>query len=125
MILKKILRSRINQWLWKWLHPDIGVGLAAGVSRRSRAYTSDKNYGNEKNGLTDFAQAKIMNEDVDFVIMGHLHQPMRHEFLKKDGSLGVYMNLGDWLGHDTFGMFDGYTLTLASVHDFLKKVGEH
>lgn len=120
LILKKILRNKINQWLWKWLHPDIGVGLAAYISRKSRAYTSDKSYGYEKNGLTDFAEQIIARDNIDYVVMGHLHQPMQCTFAQASGQMGVYMNIGDWLGHDTVAQFDGTSLVLCRVENVIQ-----
>ena len=94
-ILKKILRNRLNIWLYSWLHPDIGIPLARSSSRKSRHHTSSKTFGEDDN-MVRYAQEKI-NEGYDFVIMGHRHQPVRKEL----GS-GIYINLGDWITHNTY-----------------------
>ena len=113
LILRSVLRNPFALWAWKWLHPDIGVGLAASASSRSRAYTSEKQYGNELNGLEAFAETKIQS-GCDFVLMGHLHQAVERRFDR-----GVYINTGDWLTERTFARFDGTTLELCKVDDFL------
>jgi UDP-2,3-diacylglucosamine hydrolase len=45
LILKKILRSPISKTLFRWIHPDIGIGIASWASRGSRMHTDAKEYG--------------------------------------------------------------------------------
>lgn len=99
-ILKMILRNRFFQFLYSCIHPDFGVFLASLVSRKSRKYTSKKNYG-EIDGLFNAAKLKI-DEGADFVVFGHLHKRM--EIPHKNG---VYYNLGSWLDFPCFAKFDG------------------
>ena len=35
-LMKKVFSNHFNQWLFRWLHPDIGSGLALYFSRKSR-----------------------------------------------------------------------------------------
>jgi UDP-2,3-diacylglucosamine hydrolase len=99
-ILKKVLRNRLSIWLYSWLHPDFGVKLARFSSKKSRDYTSQKHYG-EGNGMKRFAHQKI-GEGYQYVIMGHNHKPA----LERVGN-GHYVNLGDWISHYTYGVYDG------------------
>ena len=101
LILKKILRARISNILFRAVHPDLGIGLAMWASQRSRDYTSQKNYGakgldaeqpGESDGLYAFAQKKIAQEGFQLVVMGHSHVPRCVEL---EG--GTYINLGAWL----------------------------
>jgi UDP-2,3-diacylglucosamine hydrolase len=91
LVLRSILRNRGIQWLYRTLHPNIGIGLAARTSKGSRDYTGAKDYG-PHDGLRDFAHAKI-REGYRYVIMGHRHRVAEERF--EDG---FYINLGDWLG---------------------------
>ncbi len=94
-ILKKVLRNPLSVWLYTWVHPDIGVSLARSSSKKSRHYTSQKEYG-EEDGMQTFARKKI-EEGYDIVIMGHRHRP-----LLKELGRGTYINLGDWITHFTY-----------------------
>ncbi|MBI1808056.1 MAG: UDP-2,3-diacylglucosamine diphosphatase [Ignavibacteria bacterium] len=94
-MLKKVLRNRLSIWLYSWLHPDIGIALARSSSKKSRDYTSTKDYG-EGDGMLHFASQKI-DEGYDIVIMGHRHEPACREIGR-----GVYINLGDWISHNTY-----------------------
>ncbi len=94
-ILKKILRNRVNIWLYKLLPPDFGIPLAKKVASFSR----DKTRSRDKEFLRDyeeFAREKI-NQGHDAVIIGHTHQPHFEEIDK-----GIYINLGDWFEHFTY-----------------------
>ena len=94
-LLKKILHNPLCIWLYLWIHPDIGIWLASTSSRKSRNYTSSKNYGND-DGMKRFAEAKIA-EGFDYVMMGHRHQPTSAALGK-----GMYINLGDWITYFTY-----------------------
>ncbi|MBL7999005.1 MAG: UDP-2,3-diacylglucosamine diphosphatase [Candidatus Kapabacteria bacterium] len=117
LILRSILRNRICIKLYQWLHPDIGIRLASGTSHKSRAYTDTKEYG-KPDGLADFAEKKITHDMFDYVIMGHQHKPTVREY-GSGTHTGIYMNLGDWIQHRTFARFDGTTLELLNVDEFL------
>ncbi len=97
-ILKKIMRNKMLQNVYSWLHPDIGVTIASSTSKSSRDYTSTKNYG-EEDGLFDAAKEKI-DEGFDFVLFGHLHKRCFINYKN-----GTYINLGSWLGEPCYGVF--------------------
>lgn len=95
-ILRKILRNKINIWLYRLIPPDLGIPFAKKVASYSRSQTKvrDKKFLEE---YRDFARNKIM-EGYDAVIMGHTHHPC---FEKLDN--GIYLNLGDFFEHFTYG----------------------
>ncbi len=97
-ILKKILRNKGFQWLYSLLHPDLGIAIASGTSKKSRDYTTNKHYG-EIDGLFEAAKVKI-DEGYDYVVMGHSH--VRDNKLYKHGK---YLNLGSWLTSPCYGRF--------------------
>jgi UDP-2,3-diacylglucosamine hydrolase len=98
-ILKKILRSKINIWLYRQLPSDFSIPLAKFVSGSSRNYTS----GRETKFLEEyrqFAEEKIKS-GFDIVILGHTHQPL----MEKIGN-GFYVNLGDWFKHYSYAVME-------------------
>ncbi len=98
-ILKVILRNKMIQKFYSWIHPDIGVSIASSTSKSSRDYTSQKDYG-EEDGLFEAAKMKI-DDGYDYVLLGHLH---RRCFLNYKN--GVYINLGSWLDAPCYGKFE-------------------
>jgi UDP-2,3-diacylglucosamine hydrolase len=112
-ILKKILRAGWANRLYRYVHPDFGIKLAATSSKTSRNYTDNKHYG-DSDGLEAFAEMKI-NEGFDYVIMGH-----RHSLVNKKIGNGSYINLGDWINEPHYGAFDGKNFTLENVTNLIK-----
>ncbi|MFM7544441.1 MAG: UDP-2,3-diacylglucosamine diphosphatase [Ignavibacteria bacterium] len=113
LILKRILRNPFSKFLFRLLHPDIGVGIASWASKGSRIHTDAKEFGEQSigDGLRDFAEKKIRESGFDFVIMGHKHKA---EIISFDA--GIYMNLGHWLSFPaTYATFDGHNLELRST----------
>ncbi len=100
MILKSIVRNKKLQSLYSKLHPNVGIGLAKFFSKKSRHYTSEKDYG-ENDYLYQFSKRKI-SEGFDYVVLGHSH---KFSFEKIDS--GFYVNLGSWLIKPAYGVFDG------------------
>lgn len=108
LILRAILRNKFTNKLYRFIHPDIGIGVASGSSKKSRAHTSSKEYG-ENEGMIKFAKKKI-DEGFDYVIMGHRHKKL---VLKHNG--GTYINLGEWIIEPSYGKYDGEKFELISL----------
>jgi len=97
-LIKPVLRNKLSIFAYRWLHPDLGVRLAHRSSQTSRTYTSKKDFGEEE-GMMAHA-TKMIERGIDVVVMGHRHEPA----LTPIGG-GVYVNLGDWISHATYGRF--------------------
>ena len=105
-LLKRILRSRTNQKLFRLIHPDFGIRLAKLVSGTSRKYNTTDNQSRSEEEYFAFAEERFA-EGYDYVIMGHRHNPLVYE---KEGK--KYVNLGDWIYHYSYAVFDGEDLQL-------------
>ncbi|HID40492.1 MAG TPA: UDP-2,3-diacylglucosamine diphosphatase [Calditrichaeota bacterium] len=103
--MKKIFRNKASIWLYRWLHPDLGIPFARFVSGSSRKYTNHINLGDESD-YKEFAE-KQFARGIDYVMMGHKHNPLVYE---KDGH--IYINLGDWMENFSYAEFDGKNLRL-------------
>lgn len=103
-ILKKILRSRVNIFLFSLLHPDLTGWVARWSSRKSRKHVGKRSF--EEHDMVEFAEKRIQ-EGFDYVIMGHNHIPRLRNIGK-----GAYVNLGDWVSENSYAVFDGTTLEL-------------
>jgi len=113
--LKKIFSNRFNQWLFRWLHPDIGARVALYFSRKSRLanITKEEKFENrldiQDEMLYNYSMALLKEGiDVDFFVFGHRHLPTEH-LLNPNSRLII---LGDWLTNFTYAVFDGNELTL-------------
>ncbi len=109
--MKKVFTNRFAQWLFRWLHPDLGVRLAQHLSVNNRIISGEadaKFLGEDKEWLVLYAKRKLEQQHHDHFIFGHRHLPL--EIKLSDTS--TYTNLGDWISYFTYAVFDGNTLTL-------------
>ena len=107
-ILKKFLRNKVNQYLFSLIHPDLGIWMGTYFSKKSRSYTSKKDYG-KTDALYLFAKNKIQ-AGFDFVILGHIHK-----LAMTNIDSGTYINLGDWIKYYSYGSFDGTNFSLKQI----------
>lgn len=91
LVLRSVLRNRFAQWVYRKLHPDLGISLASRTSHGSRDLTGGRDYGS-RDGLREFAEARLA-DGFDIVVMGH-----RHVAEVTPIGTGLYVNLGHWLG---------------------------
>lgn len=106
--LKLFFSSKICQFLFKWIHPDIGMGIANYFSYRSRFATQmpeERYLGNEKEWLYHFSKEYLsIDNNIDYFMFGHRHLPI---YTNIEATSVKYVNLGDWLFFNTFSVFDG------------------
>jgi len=117
--IKKVFSLRFNQWLFRWIHPDIGIRMALFWSRRSR-YANQAKEDIEKMD-TDTVNSRLVvhsnevlktNPGISYFIYGHWHVPLDIRLSDKTRQI----SLGDWLSHFTYAVFDGDELQLLSFH---------
>lgn len=104
--MKKVFTNPFFKWLFKWMHPDIGVAVAKHLSVKNKLISGeeDKEFlGEENEWLAQYAKRKLETQHYDYFIFGHRHFPMEI----KVGENSTYFNLGDWITHFTYGVFDG------------------
>ncbi len=119
--LKKLFRNPIAQWLFGVLPPQMGMGIANFMSRRSRAKTghSEETFlGIENEWLVQYCKKKLEKKHIDYFIMGHRHLAID---LNLDNN-SRYINLGDWLNYFTYAVFDGENVQLRSYKDKEQKI---
>ena len=104
--MKKVFKSRFFQWLFRWVHPDIGVRVGQHLSVKNKLISGDDDHvflGEENEWLAAYAKRKLEQAHFDYFIFGHRHLPMEINV----GQKSTYFNLGDWINHYTYGVFDG------------------
>jgi UDP-2,3-diacylglucosamine hydrolase len=108
--IKKVFRSRINQWFFRWLHPDLGIRLADFFSSRSRAKTGKEEniFFKEKEWLIIYSKEILEKEHFDYFIFGHRHLPVFYNL----NETSSYINLGDMITHNSYAVFSNGKLEL-------------
>lgn len=109
--IKKVFANKLSQWLFARVHPNTGIGLMKFFSRKSRIATgtSDDVYlGDDKEWLMIYCREVLQKEHYDYFIFGHRHMPLD----KQLNGQSRYLNLGEWINHFTYAVFDGQELQL-------------
>jgi UDP-2,3-diacylglucosamine hydrolase len=95
------------------LHPDIGVRLAQYLSVKNKLISGAEDVvylGEDKEWLIQYAKRKLETKHYNYFVFGHRHLPMKHSV----GENSEYVNLGDWIGYFSYGVFDGDTFELKT-----------
>jgi UDP-2,3-diacylglucosamine hydrolase len=113
--IKKVFQSPVNQWLFRQIHPDLGIRIANFWSRQSRyANMIKEDHAQRDKDLINSRLAvhskKILetHPEIDYFIYGHWHYPLEIQLTEK----ARQVSLGDWLTNFTYADFDGSELYL-------------
>ncbi|MCL6460912.1 MAG: UDP-2,3-diacylglucosamine diphosphatase [Flavobacterium micromati] len=104
--MKKVFTNPFFQWLFKWLHPDIGVRIAQYLSVKNKLISGDDDVtflGEDNEWLILYSKRKLETKHYNYLIFGHRHLPMKVTVAEN----AEYVNLGDWITYFTYGVFDG------------------
>ena len=111
--IKKFFNSRLCQWLFARIHPNLGIGIASYWSRKSRISNSkreEKFQGEEGEFLWTYCNEVESQQHYDFYIFGHRHLPLD----LKIGETSRYVNLGEWVHFNTYATYDGKQVALKT-----------
>ena len=109
--MKKVFAHPFSKWLYRWLHPDIGVKLAQYLSTKNKLISGQEDViflGEENEWLAQYAKRKLEQKHYDYFLFGHRHLPMEIQV----GKNSTYINTGDWISHFTYAVFDGENMEL-------------
>jgi UDP-2,3-diacylglucosamine hydrolase len=116
-MLKKVFEFKLFQWMFKWIHPDIGTRLGLYFSQHSRYANIKEEAELAKNGgrtinderLYHFSKDMLASDPtLNFFVYGHQHHPLD----EKIGENCRMIILGDWIHKFTYAVFDGSEMSL-------------
>lgn len=126
--IKKVFASKVCQWLFARIHPNLGIGIAEFWSAKSRKLTEELHFHGEEEWLVIHSREVLKKEHFDFLIFGHRHLPIdmalqtpslkgednSNSTLQGGGKQVVprYINLGEWVNYFSYAVFDGKELLL-------------
>ncbi len=103
--------NRFAQWLFRLIHPDLGIKLAHGWSKKSREDNIDtpkSQFKGEDEWLFKWAKEIIKEKHIDYFVFGHRHKAIIMR-VEKDSKLFF---LGDWIELFSYAVWDGSELTI-------------
>jgi UDP-2,3-diacylglucosamine hydrolase len=114
--LKKFFASKICQWLFARIHPNLGIAIAQYWSRKSRISNlnrEEKFSGEENEFLYTYCKEMEQQTHHDFYIFGHRHLPL--DLAISENSR--YINLGEWVHFSTYAVYDGTHVELKTFEE--------
>lgn len=110
--MKKVFKNSFFQWCFRWLHPDWGMRLGHYLSVKNKLISGEEDavfIGEDNEWLAQYAKRKHQEKARDYYVFGHRHIPLNIPIEQ-----ALYINLGDWISHYTYAVFDGKALELKS-----------
>jgi UDP-2,3-diacylglucosamine hydrolase len=111
-MVKKVFSNRLLQKLYGTIHPNLGLRLMRKFSSKSREYNSPDELaflGAEREWLVQFSESYVRENDIDYFVFGHRHLPINYQL---SNGTSLYVNLGDWLSHYSYGRLQNGKLEL-------------
>lgn len=103
-LMKKFFTSPIAQKCFSLIHPNLALKFGLSWSHRRRHFHQYEDFlGQDKEWLVIYSKEKLKTRHYDYFIYGHRHIPMVFDITENS----KYINLGDWIGNFTYGVFDG------------------
>ncbi|WP_233885467.1 UDP-2,3-diacylglucosamine diphosphatase [Tenacibaculum piscium] len=118
--MKKVFTFPMFKFMFKWLHPDIGVRIGQYMSVKNKMISGDddaKFLGNDKEWLVQYCKRKLETKHYDYFVFGHRHLPLEIDVSKKvseetSEEKSMYINTGDWVKYFTYAVFEHEKLSL-------------
>ncbi|CAM1334153.1 UDP-2,3-diacylglucosamine diphosphatase [Tenacibaculum aestuariivivum] len=109
--MKKVFTFPLFKWMFRWLHPDLGVRLGQYMSVKNKLISGDddaKFLGEDNEWLVQYCKRKLETKHYDYFVFGHRHLPLEIK-LQKNSS---YINTGDWIKYFTYAILENKKLSL-------------
>lgn len=118
--IKSVFENRVNQWLFRFIHPDLAMGIALYWSQKSRYANLTREEQERAAGLHQNTQwlltkrlpsfaANYLKTDpsIDYFVFGHWHLPVDVPL----GSKTRCLTIGDWIKFYSYLELSGSELT--------------
>jgi UDP-2,3-diacylglucosamine hydrolase len=105
-LLRFVLRNKVNQRLYRMLHPNVGITLAKLFSMTSRHLIKRRCSEKKRAKYRAVARGYLSRGD-DIVIFAHTHFP---EIIDYDGK--IFCNAGEWIRRYTYARLENGQLSL-------------
>jgi UDP-2,3-diacylglucosamine hydrolase len=118
--IKAVFASKVCQWLFARIHPNLGISIADFWSGKSRKATEDLHFHGEKEWLVIHSKEVLQKEHFDYFIFGHRHLPIDMDLTPNPSPAtgegraapSRYINLGEWISHFSYAVFNGKDISL-------------
>jgi len=96
--LKEIFKNKFCQFLFRWIHPDIGIPLGRFLSgSKSKMEITEKAKINDKR-ILEYCTTYNINNPTDIFVFGHSHYVNK----KNISNTSTYYNCGEWINNSFY-----------------------
>lgn len=110
-IIKSIFKNKILQFLFRMLHPDLGMKLGMHLSRSNKNREDHTDINNER--IYRFCKEYNNKEINDAYIFGHSHKVSEKEI----SELSTYYNTGEWISQSNYLVYKSGKFNLKNFKD--------
>lgn len=113
--MKKVFTFPLFKFMFRWLHPDIGIRIGQYMSIKNKLISGDddaKFSSQDNEWLVQYCKRKLQTKHYDYFVFGHRHLPLDIQLSQKSS----YINTGDWVHYFTYAIFENKKLSLK-VYD--------
>lgn len=112
-IIQKLFRNRFCQMLYAAIHPRWTVGFAHRWSASNRDFGRRpepvfRGMDTEPQAIFSREYLRDVDPDINYFVFGHTHVAVNEPL----GPACRFVILGDWIWHDTYGVYDGETFKI-------------
>jgi UDP-2,3-diacylglucosamine hydrolase len=110
--MKKVFTNRFSKWLYRWLHPDLGMKLGQYLSVENKLISGneDAKFLGDNEWLLHYCKRKLESKHYDYFVFGHRHMPLNIDI----NANSKYINSGDWITHYSYVVFENDKLHLKT-----------
>jgi UDP-2,3-diacylglucosamine hydrolase len=110
LLMKSVIQHPLSQFIYRQLHPDLGLRLADYFSRLGPKHKYENQVMKKDSQEYQLIYAKdfLSHTPVRYFIFGHRHIPIELSLTEHC----IFVNLGDWITFNTYAVFDGLSLQL-------------
>lgn len=118
-VLRRMFRSRLNQWIFaclpEWM--TFGIALRWSDTSKQKHLREDLSFkGEDGEGIILYCKERIQQEDIDYCVFGHRHNPVNITLsIPSNGHPVQYVNVGNWFTERTYACFDGERLSIINA----------
>jgi len=106
--IKQIFTSKICQWAFTRLHPNLAFFIAHSWSNNSRRKHATPFKEKEKEILFMYSKEQQKINPIDYYVFGHRHLPLEIKIDER----ATYINLGEWIVYDSYGVLENGKMEL-------------
>jgi len=102
--MKKVFTFPLFKWMFRWLHPDLGMRLGQYMSVKNKTISGDEDskFLGDDEWLVLYCNRKLETKHYDYFMFGHRHLPLEISLNEKS----KYINIGDWVSYFTYAIID-------------------